>query len=272
MPVLSQIYIYPVKSLGGIRVERWPVDRNGLRYDRKWMLIDRNGLFLSQRRLPKMALIKTRIDADSLLLSAPGQTDLVLPLDGDAGDDVSVEIWNDYCLAKTVGAQADAWFSGFLNADCRLVYHPDDRVRPVDPDYARAGDRTAFSDGFPFLIVSEASLQELNRAMALDLSMLRFRPNLVAADCAGFAEDYWRQIAINGISFRLPKPCSRCSVPAINPDTAETGKEPLTTLNRLRRWQDKVYFGQNALHDNTGMLSAGDEIVVVQSGDRQPPL
>jgi len=272
MPILSQIHVYPVKSLAGFQVQNWPVTRTGLQYDRQWMLVDEQGKFLSQRRLPKMALIKTRIADQQLVLSAAGQSDLVLPLHGNAGEVLPVEVWGDVCQAQHCGEQADAWLSRILNAPCRLVYHPDDQVRPVDPDYANIGDETAYSDGFPFLLVSEASLAALNAAMSLNLAMIRFRPNLVVADCLAYAEDYWRQVAMNGIRFRLPKPCSRCSVPTIDPDTAETGKEPLTTLSRLRQWQKKVYFGQNALHDNLGVLQVGCEVQVLESGVAQPPL
>jgi uncharacterized protein YcbX len=272
MPFLSQIHIYPVKSLAGIQVQSWPVDDNGLKYDRKWMLIDADNQFLSQRRLPKMALIKTRMEDDKLILSAPGLADVSLPLSSNQGETLPVQIWDDLCQAKTVSADIDRWLSGFLQSDCRLVYHPDDNVRQVDQRFAAASDQTAFSDGFPFLIVAESSLQALNTAMQLELSMQRFRPNLVVADCASFAEDSWRRIAINGISFRLPKPCSRCSVPAIDPETGVAGKEPLTTLNRLRKADNKVYFGQNALHDQSGRLSIGDQIELLETGTPQPLL
>lgn len=272
MPTLSQIHVYPVKSLAGFQVSEWKVDRTGLKYDRKWMLIDENGKFLSQRRLPKMALIKTRILENELILSASGQFDIALPLHGEWGEDVQVAIWNDRCIAKTTSQQADEWISRFLEYPCRLVYHPETQVRKVDPDYALDSDETAFSDGFPFLIVSEASLQALNESMSLNLSMIRFRPNLVVAGCKSYAEDGWRQISINNIGFRLPKPCSRCSVPGIDPETAVSGREPLVTLARTRQWQNKVYFGQNALHDGKGLLSVGSEIRIQQVGEKQPPL
>jgi uncharacterized protein YcbX len=271
-PFLSQIYVYPVKSLAGFQVAQWPVTSTGLRYDRKWMLVDETGLFLSQRRLPKMALIKTRISADQLWLSAPGQNDLALPLNSEDGEDVEVVVWNDHCLAKAVGGHADTWLSRGLDSPCRLVYLPEQQVRKVDPNYAENTDQTAFSDGFPFLIVSENSLHALNQAMALELNMIRFRPNLVAAGCESYAEDSWRQIVINGIGFRLPKPCSRCSVPTIDPESALSDKEPLTTLSRLRKWQNKVYFGQNALHDSHGVLAVGSEIRIEIFGENQPPL
>jgi len=272
MPFLSQIHIYPVKSLAGIQVQKWPVDHKGLQYDRKWMLIDAEHQFLSQRRLPKMALIKTRIDAEQLILSAPGHGEVALPLNGNDGDTLPVQIWHDLCQAKTVSADLDHWLSSFLQTECRLVYHPEDSVRQVDPRFAVASDQTAFSDGFPFLVVAENSLRALNAAMQLDLSMQRFRPNLVIADCEAYAEDGWRRIAINGINFRLPKPCSRCSVPTIDPETGIAGKEPLTTLNRLRKAENKVYFGQNALHDQCGRLSVGDAVELLETGSPQPAL
>lgn len=269
---LSDIYIYPVKSLAGIRVDRWPVDANGLRHDRKWMLIDQNNRFLSQRKLPKMALIQTRLTENELILTTPAGQQLSLPLQPGAGEPLEVEIWHDRCQARSISIEADQWFSDFLQCDCRLVYHPDDSLRRVDPNYANPSDQTAFSDGFPFLIVSDASLQLLNDAMQLNLSMLRFRPNLVVSGCGEYAEDSWREIRIGNIDFRLPKPCSRCSVPAIDPETALSDKEPLVTLNRLRKWRNNVYFGQNALHDGLGELAVGDSVQILKTGPKQPPL
>lgn len=272
MPVLSQLYIYPVKSLAGISVSKWPVDKNGLQFDRKWMLVDAHGQFLSQRRLPKMALIKSRIESDRLILSAPGREELILELHPGGLDDIEVTIWQDRCHAKLVSVSADTWLSDFLQTDCRLVYHPDDRTRTVDQRYANPGDQTAFSDGFPFLLVSEGSLNALNQALETPVGMQRFRPNLVVADCDAYAEDFWRVLTINDIEFRLPKPCSRCAVPGIDPETASSGKEPLSTLSRLRKWDNKVYFGQNALHDRSGMLSIGDTVTVIASESKRPPI
>lgn len=272
MPVLSQIYIYPVKSLAGIEVSQWPVDKNGLLYDRRWMLIDSQRQFLSQRRLPKMALIKTRIEAEQLILAAPGHDQLILELNPAGVDDLEVTVWHDQCLAKTVSAKADAWLSRFLQTDCRLVYHPDNQRRQVDPHYAQAADQTAFSDGFPFLLVSENSLNALNQSLEHKISMQRFRPNLVVGGCDSYAEDGWRRIAINDIEFRLPKPCSRCAVPGIDPETAISDKAPLAALNRLRKWENRVYFGQNVLHNQCGTLTTGDLITILESGDKQPPI
>lgn len=269
---LSAITIYPVKSLAGINVTSWPVTTTGLQYDRKWMLIDCAGQFLSQRRLPAMALIETVLADNQLILSAQGMGDLPLPLIPSDGEPIPSTIWHDQCHAKSVSKLADEWLSDFLAIDCRLVYLPDETIRPVDPNYGITSDQVAFADGFPFLIVSENSLASLNNEMQLDLPMSRFRPNLVISGCPAYAEDSWREIKIGDIGFRLPKPCSRCSVPAIDPITAQVGKEPLTTLNRLRKWQNKVYFGQNALHNQSGTLAVGDKVTINTTGIKQPPI
>ncbi|OQK15894.1 oxidoreductase [Methyloprofundus sedimenti] len=273
MPFLSQIFIYPIKSLAGIQLDQWEVTRSGLKYDRKWMLVDEQQQFLSQRRLPKMALIKTRIIDQQLVVSAPDQTDLKLGLEPPVTDTIQeVTIWHDQCAAQKINQQASQWFSDFLKFPCSLVYQPNENIRTVDQKYALANDQTSFSDGFPFLIVAAASLELLNQQMNLTLSMRRFRPNLVISDCTAYAEDIWRKISIGEISFRLPKPCSRCSVPQIDPDTALTGKEPLQTLARTRKWDNQVFFGQNALHDNPGILHTGDQVIINATGPAQPPL
>jgi uncharacterized protein YcbX len=269
---LCDIYIYPVKSLAGIRASSWPVVKTGLEYDRKWMLIDSDLQFLSQRKLPKMALIKTELSEGQLILSASNMDNLCLELEPNSGDIINSTIWHDQVETIAVSDKADIWFSRFLQTDCRLVYQPDSSTRPVNPTFANPDDQTSLSDGFPFLLISENSLDALNQAMQLDLAMKRFRPNLVVTGCDAYDEDTWREITIGNIGFRLPKPCSRCSVPTINPETGDTGKEPLTTLNRIRKWQNKVYFGQNALHNDVGMLSIGDRVQIKLSGSPQPPV
>ncbi len=270
--ILNNIFIYPVKSLAGIEVGEWPVDNKGLQYDRRWILVDDNNQFLSQRRVPEMALIKTRIQHEQLILSAPGHEPLTLPLTPDTTRKTAIQIWKDQCQAAVLDERADQWLSDFLKISCRLVFQPDDEIRPVDPDYATSRDQTSFSDGFPFLLLSDASLSALNQAMQLELSIIRFRPNLVVSGCEPYAEDSWREIRIGEITFRLPKPCSRCAVPTIDPETAEKDKEPLKTLQKIRKWNKHVYFGQNALHDKTGKLKTGMKVEIIKTGDAQPPL
>ncbi len=271
-PFLSQLFIYPVKSLAGIRVHQSHVVETGLRYDRKWMVIDAAQQFLSQRRLPKMALINTALTDDSLLLSAPTMPDIAIPLDNATGDTIACQVWHDRCLAHSVSSAVDMWLSEFLQQVCRLVYQPAQTKRAVDSNYAKPSDQVSFADGFPFLLLSSASLASFNQQANLNLSIERFRPNLVISGCEAYAEDRWRTICIGEINFRLPKPCSRCAVPGIDPVTAISSTQPLVALNKLRKWQNKVYFGQNALHDNLGVLQVGEQVTVQQVGEPQPPL
>jgi uncharacterized protein YcbX len=270
--ILSNITVYPIKSLAGISVNQWDVVATGLQYDRQWMLIDENGQFLSQRTLPKMALIKTALQGDKLMLTAPQQQPFILDLQSYSDNIIDSVVWGDSCAARHVSIEADAWFSGFLDKACRLVYLPSGSIRSVDSNYASESDRVAFADAFPFLLIADSSLAALNEAMQLTLDMRRFRPNLVVSGCEGYAEDSWREIRIGEIDFRLPKPCSRCAIPSIDPDTAQLSKEPLATLNRTRRWENKLYFGQNALHNQCATLRVGDELIVKVTGKPQPPL
>ena len=269
---LSDIFIYPVKSLGGFRVETWEVVSTGLKYDRQWMLIDENGQFLSQRKLAEMALIHTQISHEHLIISAPLQEDLILSLTPELGEVLQSTIWGDSCSAHHISKTADTWFSRFLKTPCHLVYLPTQTKRGVDLMYAHDNDQVSFSDGFPFLIASKNSLNHLNQSLQTPIEMVRFRPNLVIDGCGAYDEDTWREISIGNKDFRLPKPCSRCVIPGINPQTAQHEKEPLTALSQLRKWQNKTYFGQNALHNQSGELNVGDKITVNLIGDKQPPI
>ncbi len=270
--ILSDLFIYPVKSLGGFRVDKWDVVSTGLKYDRQWMLIDENGQFLSQRKLPDMALIHTQISPAHLIISAPLQDDLILSLTPELGEVMQSSIWGDSCSAHHISKTADAWFSCFLKTPCHLVYLPTKTKRGVDLMYAEDHDQVSFSDGFPFLIASKNSLKHLNQSLRTPIEMVRFRPNLVIDGGDAYDEDSWREITIGTIDFRLPKPCSRCAIPGINPKTAQHEKEPLTALSQLRKWQNKTYFGQNALHNQSGELNVGDKITVNLIGDKQPPI
>ncbi len=265
MPLsLSEIHLYPVKSMRGLAPGEWAVDRFGLAGDRRWMLVDREGRFLTQRQEPRMALLDTRLEDQRLLLSADDMAPLELPREPRRGDRREVTVWNDRASALDAGDEAAERLSRFLGRPVRLVYFPANGDRPVDPAYADPGDRTAFSDGFPFLLISQASLDDLNSRLTGPVSMIRFRPNLVVSGCAPYAEDRWRRIRIGKLQFRVVKPCSRCVIPTIDPLSAEKGPEPLRTLTQYRRRDGKVYFGQNLLHDGNGTLRLGDRVEVLE--------
>ena len=260
---LSGLYVYPIKSCGGISLETAEVDERGIRHDRRWMLVDEHGVFLSQREVPRLALIRIQIGVNGLLVDAPGMETLSVPFEP-KGEPVLARVWDDLVETAHVGRETGRWFSRFLGVPCRLVYLPDRSVRPVDPEYGRAGDRVGLADGFPFLMISEASLADLNGRMDEPLPMERFRPNLVVRGCGPFAEDGWRRVRAGGLGFRIVKPCARCVITTVDQASAAVGKEPLRTLARYRKVGSKVLFGQNLVHDGTGVLSVGDAVEVTE--------
>ena len=266
---LSQLHVYPIKSAGGIALEASEADGRGLRHDRRWMLVDEAGAFMSQRRHPRMALIGVRVEPDHLVVSAPDMPSLEVPLRPPDRKLRLARVWRDLVEVSTIGEDADRWFTEFLGVRCRLVYLPDESVRPVDPAYGREGDRVGLADGFPFLLVSEASLADLNARLEPPVSMDRFRPNLVVGGCEPFAEDGWRLVRIGRITLRVVKPCARCAITTVDQRTAATGKEPLRTLARFRRVGNKVLFGQNLIHDATGALHTGDPVEVVEASQNR---
>jgi MOSC domain-containing protein len=259
---LSGLNIYPIKSARGIALTESEVDEFGLRYDRRWMAVDRDGEFLSQRSHPRLALVAPGIGNGVLRVDAPGMPTLELPLEPSSAVSTRVSVWDDTCAASWVGEKAANWFSEFLAYDCSLVHMDRAVMRPADPAFAPAGSRVSFADGFPFLLISEESLADLNRRMAQPLPMNRFRPNLVIAGGEPYQEDGWTRIAIGGIGLRVVKPCGRCLVTTTDQNTGERGKEPLRTLATYRKRDGEVMFGQNVLHEGMGWLRVGDAVVL----------
>ena len=265
---ISGLHIYPVKSLGGISVSAAKLDPLGFEGDRRFMVVDSTRRFLTQRTLPRMALIRTHLTARSLLLSASGAAPLTIPRASDSNARrLTVSVWRSENLqAEDCGDAPAAWLEQFLGVPCRLVRAGEQFVRRLDkPGKERAGDLLSFQDGFPLLVISEASLANLNDHLAAEgqetVPMDRFRPNVVISGCAAFAEDGWPRISIGGIVLRAGGPCSRCLVTATDQDTAERGREPLRTLATYRRDEREssdVNFGQNFIHESkSGSISVG---------------
>jgi uncharacterized protein YcbX len=272
MITLDRLFVYPVKSARGIEVRDWPVDDFGLRHDRRFMLVDRDGSFLTQRGHPRLALLRTRIDGESLVLEAPDMPALVTALEPGGGEPAMamVTVWGDQCAAHFPDPAASAWLSHFLGLDCRLAYLPASTLRRVDPERVPDVRRVSFADAYPFLVIGAASLEDLNARLDVPpLPMNRFRPNLVVTGSAPYAEDSWRRIRVGALELDLLKPCARCAITITDQATGERGVEPLRTLARYRRSGNDVLFGQNALHRGTGVLHAGDPITVLESG--RPP-
>lgn len=250
---LTQLAIYPVKSMRQIALNSSRVDPFGLQHDRRWMMVDAQGKMITQRQQARMCLIQPELNQQGVCLHAAGMADLFVfkPV---AGDKRSVTVWDDQCQAYDAGDDAANWLSEFFSITCRLVYFPTDEFRQVDLNYAQPGERTAFSDGFPLLLISQASLDDLNQRLQTPISMSRFRPNLVVSGCDAFAEDRWKKIRIGTINFRIVKPCSRCGIPNIDIATAQRGPEPSKTLITYRKRDNKIFFGQNVIAENEGEL------------------
>jgi len=263
---LPGITVYPVKSAGGISLDGWEVDQFGLRSDRRWMIVDQAGVFLSQRNHPRLALVSTSIRNGTLRLEAPGMPSLEVPLEPQSTVQTRVRVWGDRCSATWTGERPARWFSDFLGAPCNLVHMSDETLRPADPTYAPGGTRVSFADAFPFLIISEASLADLNRRLPQPVPMNRFRPNLVIGGSEPYEEDRWERLEINGLRLKLVKPCARCVVTTTDQTTAQRNKEPLRTLGGYRKVWGKVMFGQNAVHEAAGRLRVGDGVLA--SGTR----
>lgn len=262
---ISDIYIYPIKSLGGISLKSAQVTDRGLLNDRRWMLVDSNGRFMSQRTMPQMALL--RVSMDELFLSVEHKTrnipPLRIPLSASAGQNITVSIWNDSCRAETVSPLADEWFSRVLDVPCRLVHMAEDSLRPVDTKYASMGEIVSFADAYPFLLIGQASLDDLNSRLSEKLPMNRFRPNIVFSGGRPYEEDTWKEFRAGQVTFYPVKPCSRCAIITTDQNTALVGREPLATLSKYRSQGNMVLFGQNLLHSSTGIIAAGDELEVI---------
>lgn len=262
---LAGLYCYPVKSCAGTALEAAELDAFGLIADRRWMVVQPDGVFLTQRKLPKMALIRPHLMNEGLCLEAPGMSALEVPAPPSCAPAVRVTVWNSTCQAVDAGDQAARWLSDFLEAECRLVGIDDRFQRRVNPEFALDDDSVSFADGFPLLLTNSASLEDLNRRLTDPLPMDRFRPNLVISGALPFAEDRWECIKIGKVTFHLVKPCARCVVTTVDQATAQQGEEPLVTLAGYRRAEDGgILFGQNLIHTpKRGRIRVGDPIEVL---------
>lgn len=264
---LSEIYIYPVKSLGGIRLDFANITTRGLENDRRFMLVDENGRFLSQREHPQLAIFQTEIEGKFLKithkktkqnltinLSPPSQPSLL-----------SVTIWDDNTTAVESSSEASTWFTKILEIPVRLVYMPEESHRKTDTQYSLTGEEiTSFSDGYPILIIGQSSLDDLNNRLENPVNINRFRPNFVFTHGEPFEEDNWHEFTVGNIRFFGVKPCARCIMTTIDQETGEKkDREPLLTLNKYRKAGNKILFGQNVLISQLGTVSVGEDVTVI---------
>lgn len=270
---VASLHVYPIKSLGGFSVEEARTTDRGFEHDRRWMLVDANGRFISQREAAAMACLHCSPNADGFRVTDIRDKDAIdLPWGLDRGEIRRASVWNDEGEVLTAPVEVSAWFADKLGITCALVFMPESSHRAVDQNYARG--ITSLSDGFPYLILSQASLDDLNERITPSgspgwrekIPMDRFRPNIVIAGGSAFQEDGWKDVTIGAARFSLVKPCARCAIPTIDQRTGELGKEPTRTLATYRRrvgseGQVKVEFGMNAMAVEGLLVRTGDVVV-----------
>ena len=263
-PTISALHIFPVKSCAPLVLDSATVEPRGLRHDRRWIVTDANGKFLTGRQHPRLTLLHAMPDGDAIALSAPGMPPLRLDAPS-SGARVDVVVWSNTVAALPAGDVAHAWISAFLGMPARFAYMDDACARPVNPDYAKPGDEVSFADAFPLLLISQGALDALNEKLATPVPMLRFRPNFVVANTAPHAEDGWKRVRVGEVEFDIVKPCSRCVFTTVDFERGEfdPSGEPLKTLTTYRRGERGVTFGQNVIPRGTGTVRVGDMIEVL---------
>ena len=263
---VSEIHIYPVKSLAGVSLDSAQLNATGFEFDRQWMVIKPDGEFMTQRNYPQMALVETKVDNDALTLSSFGmEPHIVAPVEKDNLNRISTQVWGDPVQALEHEAQTNEWLSQALSVDCKLVSFPDDEIRQCDLELSKVGEHTLFADAFPLLLLSQGSLDDLNARLENPVGMDRFRPNIVVSGCEPLAEDNWKNIMVGDVRLRVTKACARCSVPTVNQQTGVlSGPEPIHTLSSYRQRGDgEVYFGINLVPETTGQVRTGDRVSIL---------
>ena len=270
---LSEINIYPIKSLGGISLSEAIVEEKGLQYDRRWMLVTEKGEFLTQREFSKMATLTVSLENDGLQVVSAENQAISIPFEPTSNDKIRVKIWASKCNAVSYDETINGYFSDTLQTNCKLVVMPEDSLRKVSPYYAihKFRDVVSFADGYPVLLIGEGSLKDLNAKLENPIPMNRFRPNLVIKNSEAFAEDTWKKIKVGEAIFHVIKPCARCVITTIDQTNGVSdGKEPLKTLATYRlvkrMGKSKINFGQNLIAENAGdIIKIGDTVEILES-------
>jgi uncharacterized protein YcbX len=259
---LISIHIYPLKSCAPLALAEAAVEPRGLSNDRRWMVVDAEGKFLTGRHAPRLTLIYAEPDGDDLVLRASGMPELRLVPPTPDSERLDTMVWDDPIAPLLANAAAHAWISAFLDKQCRIVYMDAGCARAADPDYAAAGDVVSLADGFPLLLISQAAVDQLNMKLKQPVSILRFRPNLVVSGTVAHAEDSWKRIRVGDAEFDLVKPCSRCVFTTVDFERGEPDPsgEPLRTLLTYRRTPKGVTFGQNLIPRKLGIVRVGDKV------------
>lgn len=266
--IVSELHIFPVKGLAGTDPGQVSVEPWGLEHDRRWMVVDASGQFLTQRTVPCIATVRATATQGCLSLDKTGMDRIDIANPSAGAERVPVTVWRDTFLAAPAGDDAHAWISAALGHKCRLVHMHDTAARPINPAFSRPGETVSFADGYPVLLTSRDSLADLNARLAQPVPISRFRGNIVIAGAPAWAEDTWRRIRIGGATFRVAKPCARCIVTTIDQATGERPDraEPLRTLGRFRQNEHGIMFGQNLIPETPGRIAIGDRVEVLEAG------
>jgi len=261
---VTGLYVYPLKSARGRPVDVAVLDDLGFEGDRRWCVVDPEGRVVTQRECPALATIEADLAPDRLVLRRDGIEPLAVRIPAAGAPRLAVRVHDDRTEGVAADSGTEAWLEAALGRPLRLVHMPPAVRREVSQAYGRPGDRVGFADGYPLLLTSEASLAEVNRRLAAPVAMDRFRPNVVVDAGQPFEEDEWKRIRIGSAGFRVVKPCGRCVVITTDQRTGARGAEPLQTLATFRKWEGKVLFGQNLIHDGRGPIRAGDRVEVLE--------
>jgi uncharacterized protein len=261
---VDELFIHPVKGCRAVPVPAADLLSTGLRHDREFLIVDEHGVFITQREVPALARLVATVDEGRLSLCGDDGRVVLVPFDV-AGPDVEVEIWDDKVLATDCGAAAAGLLTNFAGTSARLVRMRDGFQRPVDPDYAEGTDTVGFADGFPLLVTTAAAIAAAREAIGPEVDSRRFRPNIVVAGADAFAEDDWQTLEIGETTIDLVKPCARCRVLDVDPDTGRGGGTVLKGLARFRTRQNQVLFGQNAIPRKLGRVAVGDPVRVIKT-------
>jgi len=257
---ITELYLYPIKSLGGISVPSAEVLTEGFQYDRRWMLVDAEGQFLTQREHAKMALFSCEISEHELIIKFQDE-EQAIPLASHTENVSRVKVWSSKLKAHQVSPQISEWFSDHLGMYADLVKLTDISKRPKRLFVPPYKTNLSFADGYPYLILGAASMQTLNEKLEHPLNMDRFRANIIVETSEAHEEDEWKEDFQAGTAtLKVIKPCARCVVTTIDQQTGVAGKEPLKTLTTYRKWRNKIWFGANAICLTEGKLKVGDSI------------
>lgn len=271
--ILSQINLYPIKSCAAKSLSTSFIEPHGLAFDRRFVIADKQGIFLTGRTHPKLSLIQSKLTPQGLQVTAANMPPLTLNYRDFSSQYQNVQVWNDTINAQHCSPLIDRWFSDYLGLSCQLLYFGERSQRSVKGHRQNSAVKIAFADGYPLLLISQASLDDLNQRIAIDhgiqnqVSMMHFRPNLVVNNSLAFAEDGWQRIRIGEVVFEIVKPCSRCIFTTVDPQTAQKHplQVPLVTLKKYRfdNAKQEIMFGQNLIALNQGQISVNDKVEIL---------